>query len=141
MNLSKRPLKRDLENLQNEFFGEVFRQVIFSPSTTGNTFQKLAYIDVPPGSVGTAHVHLGEEVVFTLKGRAVLTIEGEDHVLESGTAFLIPPDVPPPARVVGEENWVAVAAYCDECPVLKLARGKQGVDYPLAVDTSSETPR
>ena len=134
MNLSKRPLKRTLENLPNEFFGGVFRQVIFSPSTTGNNFQKLAYIDVPPGSVGTAHVHLGEEVVFTLKGRAILTIEGEDHLLESGTAFLIPPDVPHPARVVGEENWVAVAAYCDECPVLKMARGQQDVAYPRAVE-------
>ena len=134
MSLNKQPMKRDLENLQNEFFGEVFRQVIFSPSTTGNNFQKLAYIDVPPGSVGTAHVHLGEKVVFALKGRAILTIKGEEHVLESGTAFLIPPDVPRPTRVEGEENWVAVAAYCDECPVLKLARDKRDVDYPLAVD-------
>jgi len=25
-----------------------------------------------------------------------------------------------------------VASYCDECPVLKKIRGKEGVDYPLA---------
>lgn len=134
MELRKTPLKSNLDDLRSEFFGEVFRQVIFSPSTTGNNFQKLAYIDVPPGSIGTAHVHLGEEVVFTLKGTAILTIDGVEHVLESGTAFLIPPDVPHPARVVGDENWVAVAAYCDECPVLKIARGKVGVEYPVGVE-------
>lgn len=135
MDLNRRPMKSELGELRNEFFGQVFRQVIFSPSTTGNNFQKLAYIDVPPGAVGTAHVHLGEEVVFTLKGRAILEIDGEDHVLEAGTAFLIPPDTPHPARVVGDENWVAVAAYCDECPVLKVARGKEGVSYPLDVSS------
>ena len=134
MHLNHQPMKRDLNDLRSEFFGEVFRQVIFSPSTTGNNFQKLAYIDVPPGAVGTAHVHLGDEVVFTIKGTAILTIDGEEHRLEAGTAFLIPPDVPHPARVEGEENWVAVAAYCDECPVLKAARGKEGVAYPVAVN-------
>lgn len=127
-------MKRDLEDLRSEFFGEVFRQVIFSPTTTGNNFQKLAYLDVPPGAVGTAHVHLGDEVVFTLKGAAILTIDGVEHRLDAGTAFLIPPDVPHPARVVSDENWVAVAAYCDECPVLKAARGKQDVPYPVSVD-------
>jgi quercetin dioxygenase-like cupin family protein len=136
MQLNKEPMKHDLADLRSEFFGEVFRQVIFSPTTGGNNFQKLAYIDVPPGAVGTAHVHLGEEVVFTIKGEAILTIEGIEHRLEAGTAFLIPPDVPHPARVVSEENWIAVAAYCDECPVLKAARDKEDVRYPLSVGGS-----
>ncbi len=121
-----------MEGLRDEFFGEVFRRVIFSPSTTGSSFQKLAYLDVPPGLVGTAHVHLGE-VAFTLKGRAALTIDREEHFLEGGTAFLIPRGVPHPARVVGDEHWVAVATYCDERPALKRARNKKGVDYPLVV--------
>jgi quercetin dioxygenase-like cupin family protein len=133
MDLTSRPMHKTLADLPAEFFGQVFRQVIFSPSTTGNRLQKLAYVDVPPGAVGTAHVHLGEEVVYTLKGTAILTIDGIEHVLEAGTAFLIPPDTPHPARVVGDEHWVAIAAYCDECPVLKAARGKIGVDYPLPV--------
>jgi quercetin dioxygenase-like cupin family protein len=112
---AKGPVLRRTEGLKKEQFGQVFRQVFFSPKTTCNRYLKMAYIDVPPGSVGTAHVHLGEEVVYTIKGKAIITIEGRDHLLEPGTCFLIPPEVPHPARVVGEENWVAVAAYCDEC--------------------------
>ncbi len=131
MELRKKPALKRLEGLKEEHFGQVFRQVIFSPKTTCNNFLKMAYLDVPPGAVGTPHVHLGEEVVFTIKGRAVLTIEGEDYLLEEGTCFLIPPEVEHPARVVSEENWVAVAAYCDECQVLKKARDKEDVDYPV----------
>ena len=123
-----------VENLKQEHFGQIFRQVFFSPKTTGTRYLKMAYIDVPPGAVGTSHVHLGEEVVYTIKGKAILTIEGDDYLLEEGTCFLIPPDVEHPARVVGDENWIAVAAYCDECRVLKKASGKENVDYPLTVE-------
>ncbi len=37
-----------------------------------------------------------------------------------------------PARVVGDENWKAIAAYCDECPVLKKELGKEDIDYPVS---------
>jgi quercetin dioxygenase-like cupin family protein len=125
---------KTIKNLKQEHFGQVFRQVFFSPETTGNRFLKMAYIDVPPGSTGTAHVHLGEEVVYTIQGKATLSINGYEYLLEAGTCFLIPPDVEHPAKVVGEENWVAVAAYCDECPVLKKAAGKEDIDYPLSAE-------
>lgn len=123
---------RKVEGLKEERFGGISRRVFFSPATTGNRYLKMAYLDVPPGATGTPHVHLGEELVYTIQGKASLTIDGEDHLLEEGTCFLIPPDVEHPVRVVGNENWVAVAAYCDECPVLKKALNKEGVDYPLA---------
>ena len=132
MELKKQPQLRKVENLKVEHFGGIFRQVFFSPETTGNNFLKMAYLNVPPGAVGT-HVHLGEEIVFTISGKAILVIDGKDWVLEPNTCFLIPADVPHPGRVVGDENWVAIAAYCDECPVLKKARGKEDVPYPLAV--------
>ncbi len=129
--------KKDLEikkvrNLKQEHFGQISRQVFFSPETTGTRYLKMAYIDVPPGSAGSPHVHLGEEIVYTIKGKAILTIDGHDYLLEEGTCFLIPPDVKHPARVVGNENWQAVAAYCDECPVLKKELDKADVHYPIA---------
>jgi hypothetical protein len=39
----------------------------------------MAYIDVPPGSVGTPHVHLGEEIVYTLASFGIRqNLERED---------------------------------------------------------------
>jgi len=35
---------------------------------------------------------------------------------------------------VGDENWVPVAVYCDECPVLKKHTGKEDVEYPVSVE-------
>lgn len=123
---------KKVKNLKQEHFGQIFRQVFFSPETTRTSYLKMAYIDVPPGSVGTPHVHLGEEIVYTIQGKAILTIEGHDYILEEGTCFLIPQDVEHPAKVVGDENWKAVAAYCDECPVLKKERDKIDIAYPLS---------
>ncbi len=123
---------KKIKNLKQEHFGQIFRQVFFSPETTRTQYLKMAYIDVPPGSVGTPHIHLGEEIVYTIQGKAVLTIDGHDYLLEAGTCFLIPPDVEHPAEIVGDENWKAVAAYCDECPVLKKELDKADIHYPVS---------
>lgn len=133
MEIKKIPEIKKLESLKQEHFGQIFRQVFFSPKTTCSNFLKMAFLDIPPGSLGTPHIHLGDEIVYTIKGKAVLTIEDTEYVLEPGTCFLIPPDAPHPARVVGDENWVAIAAYCDECPVLKRERGREDVDYPVTL--------
>jgi quercetin dioxygenase-like cupin family protein len=123
-------VKRAQEAEKAEVFGEVVRRVLFSPETTGNRRLKMAYLEVPPGSQGTAHLHLGEEVVYTISGRATLAAGGEEYLLEPGTCCLIPPGVAHPARVHGDRPWVAVAAYCDECPVLKAELGAEGREYP-----------
>jgi len=132
MNSEIKPQIRRVEGLKEEHFGQIFRQVFFSPQTTGNHYLKMAYIDIPPGSVGTSHIHLGEEMVYTIKGQAIIQMGNKEYLLEAGTCFLIPPDMPHPARVIGDVNWVAVAVYCDECPVLKKALGKEDVDYPVS---------
>lgn len=141
MQLRKNPQLKTIAEVKSapdqEHFGEIWRSVVFSPKVSCSNFMKMAYVEVPPGAVGTAHIHLGEELVYTIKGKAVLTIEGTEYLLEEGSFFQIPPDVPHPARVVGDEPWIAVAAYCDECCVLKEARGKQGVDYPVNVEQTS----
>ena len=136
MTKTDHPQIKKIEGLKEEHFGGIFRQVFFSPETNGNRYLKMAYIDVPPGAVGTPHVHLGEELVYTIQGKASLTIDGKEHLLEEGACFMIPPDVAHPARVVGDANWVAVAAYCDECPVLKKALDKEDLCYPLPSDNN-----
>lgn len=117
------PLKVTLEKSRLESLGELRRKVFFSPTLTGTRYLKLAYVEGPPGARGAVHTHLGEEAVFTLQGRCILTINGVEHLLEKDTAFLIPPDVEHPAHVIGDEPWIAVASYCDECPVLQKVRG------------------
>jgi quercetin dioxygenase-like cupin family protein len=125
---------KKVKNLKQEHSGDIFRHVFFSPKTTCNSYLKMAYVEVPAGSIVPPHVHLGEEIVYTIKGKVNVTIDGHDYLLEEGTCFLIPPGVKHPARVVGNENWIAVAAYCDECPVLKKDLGKEDIDYPLSIE-------
>jgi quercetin dioxygenase-like cupin family protein len=132
MDPKNKPQIKRIEGLKEEHFGQIFRQVFFSPQTTGNSFLKMAYIDVSPGALGTSHVHLGEEMVYTIKGKAIFQVDDKDYLLEEGTGFLIPPDTEHLARVIGDENWVAVAAYCDECPVLKKALCKEDLEYPIS---------
>jgi quercetin dioxygenase-like cupin family protein len=134
MSSKKEPELRRIEGLKEERFGQISRQVFFSPETTCNRYLKMAYIESPPGSVGTPHVHLGEEIVYALRGKAIFAIDGKDYVMEKGTCLLIPPEVEHPARVVGDENWVAVAVYCDECPVLKKHLHKEDVEYPVSTE-------
>lgn len=126
--------KKKLSDTKKENIGsEVSREVMIAPSKTGNDLLKMAYVKVPSGARGTPHIHLGEEVVFTLKGEATLTADGKEYVLEEGTAFIIPPDIAHPVKITSEENWEAIAVYCDECPILKKVREKEGIDYPLDV--------
>ena len=134
MNHKKKPEIRRMEGLKEERFGQLSRHVFFSPKTTCNSYLKMAFIEAPPGSVGTPHIHLGEEIVYTLRGKAITTVDGQDYILDEGTCFLIPPEVEHSSRVVSDDNWVAVAAYCDECPVLKKHTGKEEVEYPVAVE-------
>ena len=134
MSQKKKPEIRRIKGLKEERFGQLTRQVFFSPETTCNSYLKMAYIEAPPGSVGAAHIHLGEEIVYTLKGKAISTIDGQEYILEENSCFLIPPEIEHPVRVVGDENWVALAVYCDECPVLKKHTGKEDVEYPVSVE-------
>jgi quercetin dioxygenase-like cupin family protein len=119
-----RPIKVPLQLSEPEALGELTRQVFFSPATTHNRYQKFAVVKGAPGARGAVHTHLGEEVVYTIAGRCILRIDGADHLLEPGTAFLIPPDTEHPAEVVGDEPWFAVAAYCDECVLMKEFRAR-----------------
>lgn len=137
MNRQNEPLLVALDDRPEEVFGDIKRRVLFSPATSGNNYQKMAYLEVAPGAVGTPHIHLGEECLFTISGAASLDFDGVEYIAESGTCLLIPPDRPHPARIISDRPWKAVAVYCDECPALKAARVNGSADYPLNIDLAA----
>ena len=54
----------------------------------------VAYWDVDEGAVMPEHSHPHEQVASVIEGRFELTLDGESQVLDSGTAAVIPPNVP-----------------------------------------------
>ena len=76
----------------------------FFPRYRRNRYLKMAYIDVPPGAKGTSHIHLGEELVYTIKGKAVLNIDGEDSFARGRYLFFDPPGRGAPGPGSGERE-------------------------------------
>jgi quercetin dioxygenase-like cupin family protein len=105
-----------------EAFGTVSRWFLISPKVGNSTYQRMAYLEGKPGTKGTLHTHPGDEVLFTISGRANVKIDGEDHFLSPGEAISIPPGTQHYPEVVGNQTWIAVAAYCDDCPIIAQAK-------------------
>ena len=95
------------------------QQVLFSPKQRGEGFIKLAVTTGKRGARSTPHAHPRDEVTMTLKGEAVLRSGGHEFRMTEGTAMRLPPGVIHEVEVLSEE-WVVIAAYCDEC---MLCRG------------------
>lgn len=98
------------------------QQVLFSPKQRGEGFIKLAVTTGKRGARSTPHAHPRDEVTMTLKGEAVLRSGGQEYRMTEGTAMRLPPGVIHEVEVLSEE-WVVIAAYCDEC---MLCRGSDG---------------
>ena len=98
------------------------QQVLFSPKQRGEGFIKLAVTTGKRGARSTPHAHPRDEVTMTLKGEAVLRSGGQEYRMTEGTAMRLPPGVIHEVEVLSEE-WVVIAAYCDEC---MLCRGPDG---------------
>ena len=98
------------------------QQVLFSPKQRGEGFIKLAVTTGKRGARSTPHAHPRDEVTMTLKGEAVLRSGGHEFRMTEGTAMRLPPGVIHEVEVLSEE-WVVIAAYCDEC---MLCRGPDG---------------
>lgn len=90
------------------------QRVLFSPKERGEGFIKLAVTTGRKGARSVPHAHPRDEVTLTLKGRAVLRAGGREYHMTEGTALRLPPGVVHEVEVLSEE-WVVVAAYCDEC--------------------------
>lgn len=95
------------------------QKILFSPKERGEGFIKLTVTTGKKGARSTPHAHPRDEVTLTLKGQAVLRAGGQEFHMTEGTALRLPPGVVHEVEVLSDE-WVVVAAYCDEC---MLCRG------------------
>lgn len=102
------------------------QKVLFSPAARGEGFIKLSVTTGQKGAKSTAHSHPRDEVTLTLKGEAILRAGGEEFHMAEGTAVRLPPGLDHTVEVISDE-WVVVAAYCDEC---MLCRGPEGFLKP-----------
>jgi len=60
----------------------------------------VAYWDITAGSPLPEHTHPHEQVVNVIEGTLELTVEGETHVLRSGSVVVLPPHVPHSGKAV-----------------------------------------
>lgn len=102
------------------------QKVLFSPAARGEGFIKLSVTTGKKGAKSTAHSHPRDEVTLTLKGEAILRADGKEYRMTEGTAVRLPPGLDHTVEVISDE-WVVVAAYCDEC---MLCRGPEGMLKP-----------
>ncbi|MGJ8544536.1 MAG: cupin domain-containing protein [Sulfitobacter sp.] len=102
------------------------QKVLFSPAARGEGFIKLSVTTGKKGAKSTAHSHPRDEVTLTLKGEAILRAGGEEYHMTEGTAVRLPSGLDHTVEVISDE-WVVVAAYCDEC---MLCRGPEGFLKP-----------
>lgn len=101
------------------------QQVLFSPRERGEGFIKLAVTTGQRGARSSPHAHPRDEVTLTLRGEAVLRSGGQEFHMTEGTAVRLPPGVIHEVEVLSDE-WVVVAAYCDECMLCRGPDGKLG---------------
>jgi len=120
----ERPLVVSESEVEAEQLGELRRHVLLTPSKDGVNFLRIGTAEGPEGAKGAVHTHPGNECFFTLQGQGTLLIGGEPHVVNESHGMSIPPDTEHPLTVTGGD-WKAVAAYCDECPLLGRERAGQ----------------
>jgi mannose-6-phosphate isomerase-like protein (cupin superfamily) len=75
----------------------------------GRGYRASRYV-YPPGTVFVTHTHDVDKIDVVVSGRFLLSIRGEDVVLEAGDALDVPQGVPHRAEVVGEEPVVSLDA-------------------------------
>lgn len=109
-----RPEVVDVSAIEPENLYDFKQKVIFSPAKRGEGFIKFAVTTGYRGARSVAHSHPRDEIAMTLKGEAVLRAGGESFAMKEGIAVRLPPGLVHQVEVLSDE-WVVVAAYCDEC--------------------------
>ncbi len=124
--MSLRPEITEVASVEPVQLYDFSQKVLFSPAARGEGFLKLTVTTGRKGAKSTAHSHPRDEVTLTLKGEAILRAGGETYHMNEGTAVRLPPGLDHTVEVISDE-WVVVAAYCDECT---LCRGPEGFLNP-----------
>lgn len=124
--MSLRPEITEVASVESVQLYDFSQKVLFSPAARGEGFIKLTVTTGKKGARSTAHSHPRDEVTLTLKGEAILRAGGEEFHMTKGTAVRLPPGLDHTVEVISDE-WVVVAAYCDEC---MLCRGPEGILKP-----------
>ncbi|MDO5641767.1 MAG: cupin domain-containing protein [Paracoccus sp. (in: a-proteobacteria)] len=119
------PEMRQLDEIEAVKLFDFSQKVVFSPRERGEGFIKLAVTTGRRGARSMPHAHPRDEVTLTLKGRAVLRAGGQEFHMTEGSAMRLPPGVIHEVEVLSDE-WVVVAAYCDECQLCVPLRGGDG---------------
>jgi len=112
-------LIRDLSKITPEKIYDFKRKTIFSPLVTGNNNLMFALVEGQYLAKSQNHIHPGDEVTFTLSGKAKININNEKYIILPHTAIRVPPGQIHPLVVASKATWIAVAAYCDNCSLLK----------------------
>ena len=76
----------------------------------GATQTSVWRLTLDPGADGSEHILDREEGFVVLTGRAVATIDGDEHQLRPGDALVVPPDRPFSLANPHGESFEAVAA-------------------------------
>ncbi|MGH9204351.1 MAG: cupin domain-containing protein [Vicinamibacterales bacterium] len=66
---------------------------------TGRTSQ--SWVEIDDGAAFPEHAHPHEQTVTVLEGTLELTVDGQSHVLNAGSVFVIPPDARHSGRAAG----------------------------------------
>lgn len=122
----KKPIIRKLIKIETETIYDFKRKVIISPSVTGNSYLRFAKVEGRCGAKSQEHTHPGDEVVLTLSGTTVNTVEGEEYKLSPQEALCIHPGQIHTTIVTSQKPWIGVSAYCDDCSLMKEKRKGQG---------------
>jgi quercetin dioxygenase-like cupin family protein len=124
--MTLRPEITEVASVESVQLYDFTQKVLFSPAARGEGYIKLTVTTGKKGARSTAHSHPRDEVTLTLKGEAILRAGGEEFHMTEGTAVRLPPGLNHTVEVISDE-WVVVAAYCDEC---MLCRGPEGILKP-----------
>jgi quercetin dioxygenase-like cupin family protein len=71
---------------------------------------RVARYVYPPGTVFVTHTHDADKIDAVVSGRFLLSVKGEEVVLEAGDALEVPRGVPHRAEVVEDDPVVSLDA-------------------------------